>query len=91
MSCRVYSHQIHTMKNLSISSILILVSAICFSQAAHKSVHQEQSEAYSKYNFTSEKEWDALRVAENGKSPELNHSALKVQRFEMSENEILAG
>jgi len=57
------------MKNSLLSFVLILVSAICFSQMTHKSIHWEQSEAYSKYNFTSEKEWDVLRVAENGKSP----------------------
>ncbi|MBI4929443.1 MAG: T9SS type A sorting domain-containing protein [Bacteroidetes bacterium] len=59
------------MKNLSTLFVLILVSAVCFSQITHKSIHQEQSETYSKYNFTSEKEWDALRVAESEKSSEL--------------------
>lgn len=31
-----------------------------------KSVHQEQSEYYSQFNFKEQKQWDSLRLAENG-------------------------
>lgn len=54
------------MKPLALSSLLLFSAVISFGQTTHTSIHQEQSEAYSKYNFASEKEWDALRVQENG-------------------------
>src|ERR1035437_793923 len=58
------------MKQSPFSALIFLLSAFsCFSQATHKSIHQEQSENYSKYNYTSEKKWDALRIQENGVSP----------------------
>ena len=45
---------------------LIFTPPFCFGQVAHRSIHQEQSAHYAKYNFHSEKEWDALRLQENG-------------------------
>jgi len=55
------------MKHLNLIPLGVLFSSvICFAQTTHRSIHQEQSENYSKYNFNSEKEWDALRVQENG-------------------------
>lgn len=50
--------------------LLLLLSAIFslngYAQAGSGSIHSEQSEYYSKFNFTSEAEWDSLRAAENG-------------------------
>ncbi|MCX6297335.1 MAG: glycosyl hydrolase family 18 protein [Bacteroidetes bacterium] len=33
----------------------------------HKSIHQEESEKYSQYNFSSNEQWDSLRAFETGK------------------------
>lgn len=33
----------------------------------HKSIHQEQSEKYAQYNFSSDAQWDSLRKFETGK------------------------
>lgn len=57
------------MKHLYFLFLLIFASATGIGQSLHKSVHQEQSDAYSKFNFTSEKDWDALRIQENGIRP----------------------
>ena len=53
---------------LLLPSILVLFFSpfYAFAQSDYQSVHQEQSEHYSTFNFTSEKEWDALRFQENG-------------------------
>lgn len=32
----------------------------------HRSIHQEESEKYAAYNFTTESEWDSLRTIETG-------------------------
>lgn len=34
----------------------------------HKSIHQEESEKYAAYNFSTESQWDSLRVIETGTS-----------------------
>jgi len=63
------------MKYFYFSSLLLFVFATKgFAQTSHKSIHQEQSEYYSKYNFSTEKEWDSLRISENGQSPALKKS-----------------
>ena len=33
----------------------------------HKSIHQEQSEKYAKFNFTTNEQWDSLRFYESGR------------------------
>ena len=33
----------------------------------HKSIHQEESEKYAQYNFSSDAQWDSLRFFETGK------------------------
>ena len=38
-------------------------------QAQTKSILQEQAELYSKYNYTNDADWDALRAKENGTVP----------------------
>jgi spore germination protein YaaH len=34
----------------------------------HKSIHQEQSEEYSSYNFISDSQWDSLRIIQNNQT-----------------------
>jgi spore germination protein YaaH len=55
------------MRITALPSLLLLVSSVSFGQPAHRSIHQEQSEAFQKYNFTSAAQWDSLRWAENGR------------------------
>jgi hypothetical protein len=55
------------MKSFPVLLLLFLFTAgSCLSQTTRASIHQEQSEHYSKFSFSSEKEWDALRFQENG-------------------------
>ncbi|HEY4798462.1 MAG TPA: glycoside hydrolase family 18 protein, partial [Bacteroidia bacterium] len=55
----------------SLSILFLFFVSSCIAQSEHKSIHQLQSDHYSRYNFGSEKKWDALRISENGVSPEL--------------------
>lgn len=67
------------MKQAAITfTVLFFSSIIGHSQAEYRSIHQEQSEAYSKYNYTSEQQWDDLRFQNNGISSALgkNNTAL---------------
>lgn len=59
------------MKKLLFSLFSASFSLCGIAQEFHKSIHQEQSEHYAKYDFKNEKEWDALRISENGISPHL--------------------
>ncbi len=54
------------MKKITLFAVLFFCSPVAWSQSHHSSIHREQSETYSKYNFTSAAQWDSLRVAENG-------------------------
>lgn len=55
------------MKPAQISfTFLFLSSFPAYSQSSFRSIHQEQSEKYSGYQFSSEQQWDSLRFSENG-------------------------
>ena len=41
----------------------------------HKSIHQEQSEKYAQYNFSTDNQWDSLRTVDTGKQ----HPALSLR------------
>lgn len=44
--------------------IFLLISNCSFAQ--HKSIHQEESEKYAVYNFSSDSQWDSARTAQTG-------------------------
>ncbi|MBI3501361.1 MAG: T9SS type A sorting domain-containing protein [Bacteroidetes bacterium] len=53
------------MKHILLFSSFLFSALFGSAQNIHKSIHQLQSEEYSKYNFTTEQQWDELRAKKN--------------------------
>ena len=58
------------------------------SQTIHKSILQEQSEEYSKYNFTKAQQWDSLFLEKN---PGMTRKVLPQQKSSCSLNKVVYG
>lgn len=63
------------MKHLLLFHLLFFTVLHSLSQPITKSIHQEESEYYSQFNFTEEKQWDSLRLLENGLPPSFEKNA----------------
>ncbi|MFH0866101.1 MAG: glycosyl hydrolase family 18 protein [Bacteroidota bacterium] len=75
-------------KKIILSVFICAFVNFIFAQSEYKSILQEQSEEYSKYNFTTAQQWDSLFLAQN---PGMTRKILPKERNNCTLDKVVYG